>query len=72
MQAQNIVDTCFAAASHAARATILSILNTISPGAWVFQRDMILHIPFIIDLQLIHQRPQVISDKRLRHAKFRH
>ena len=69
-QAQNIVDTCFAAASYAARATIHSILR-ISPGAWVFQRDMILNIPLITDLQLIHQRRQVIIDERLRRANFR-
>ncbi len=54
-QAQNILDTCFATASYAARTTIHSILR-ISPGAWVFQRDMILNIPLITDLQLIHQR----------------
>ena len=50
-----IVDTCCAAASYAARSTIHSTLR-ISPGAWVFQRDMILNIPLLTDLQLIHQR----------------
>jgi hypothetical protein len=33
-QAQNIVDTCFAAASYGARATIYSTLR-ISPGRWL-------------------------------------
>jgi hypothetical protein len=70
-QAQNIVDTCFATASYAAQTTIHSILR-ISPGSWVFQRDMILNIPLITDLQLIHQRRQVIIDKRLRRVNFRH
>ena len=59
-QAQNIVDTCFAAASYAARATIHSILR-ISPGAWVFLRD---------DLQFIQQCRQVIIDERLCRVKF--
>ena len=69
-QAQNIVDTCFATASHAARTTIHSILR-LSPGAWVLQRDMILNIPLTTDLQLIHQRRQVIIDERLRRVNFR-
>ena len=36
-----------------------------------FQCDMILNIPLITDLQLIHQRRQVIIDERLRRANFR-
>ncbi len=40
-RAQNIVDTSFAAVSYAARATINSSTLRISPGTWVFQRDMI-------------------------------
>ena len=69
-QAQNIVDTCCAAASYAARSTIHSTLR-ISPGAWVFQRDMILNISLITDLQLIHQCRQVIIDKHLCRVNFR-
>ena len=61
-QAQNIVDTCFAAASYAAQATIHSSTLHISAGAWVFQRDMILNITLITDLQLIYQRRQVTID----------
>ena len=44
----------------------------ISPGSWVFQHDMILNIPLITDLQLIHQRRQVIINERLRRINFRH
>ena len=43
----------------------------ISPGAWVFQRDMILKFPLITDLQLINQHRQVIIDEYLRRANFR-
>ena len=71
-QAQNIfVDTCFAAASYAARASIYSTLR-ISPGTWVFQHDMILNIPLITDLQLILkcQCRQMIIYKFLRCANF--
>jgi hypothetical protein len=32
---------------------------------------MILNIPLITDLQLIHQRRQVIIDERLRRVNFR-
>ena len=67
------VDKCFAAELYAARrATIHSTLRTISPGAWVFQRDMILNIPLITDLQLIHHCRQVIIDERLRRANVCH
>jgi len=70
-QAQNIVDTCFTAASYAARATIYSKLR-VSPGTWVFQHDMILDVPLITDLQLElgYQCRQVKIDKCLRHANF--
>ena len=68
-QAQNTVDTCFAAASYAARATIHRIL-CISPGAWVFQRDMILNILLITDLQFLRQCRQVIIDEKPRQANF--
>ena len=60
----------FCSGSYAAREAIHSILR-ISPGAWVFQRDMILNIPLITDLQLIHQRRQVIIDERLRRVNLR-
>jgi hypothetical protein len=72
-QAQNIfVNTCFAAASYAARASIYSTLR-ISPGTWVFQHAMILNIPLITVLQLIlgYQCRQVIIYKCLRRANFR-
>ena len=68
-QAQNIVDTCFAAASYATRDTIHSTLR-ISPGALVFLCDMILNFSFITDLQLIHHRRQVIIDEKPRQANF--
>ena len=40
-QAQKIVDTCFAAASYAARATIYSTWSISPAGTWVFQHDLI-------------------------------
>ena len=58
------MDTCFSAASYAARATIHSALN-ISPGAWVFQRDMTLNIPLISGSEIIYQHRHVIIDERL-------
>ena len=54
-QANDIVDTSFAAAAYASKTAIHSTLN-ISPGALVFHRDMILNIPLITDLQLLHKR----------------
>ena len=42
-----------------------------SPGALVFQRDMILNIPLITDLLQLYERRQIIIDERLRRANLR-
>ena len=60
-QANDIIDTCFAAAAYANKTAIHRTLN-ISPGALVFHRDMILNIPLITDLQLLHKRRQTLID----------
>ena len=69
-QVNDIMDTCFATAAYASKVAIHCTLN-ISPGALVFQRDMVLNIPLITDLLHIHERRQVIIDDRLRRANLR-
>jgi hypothetical protein len=64
-QAADLIDTALAMAMYATRASIHHSLS-ISPGALAFQRDMILNIPLIADLELIRQRRQVIIDDNLR------
>ena len=51
-------------AAYAARVTIHSSMK-ISPGALVFQRDMLLDIPLIADLHLLQQKRQVLINERL-------
>ena len=63
-QANDIMDTCFATAAHASKVAIHCTLN-MSPGALVFQRDMILNIPLITDLLQLHEWRQVIIDEWL-------
>ena len=64
-QINNIMDTCFATAAYASKVAIHCTLN-MSPGALVFQRDMILNIPLITDLLQLHERRQIIIDEHLR------
>jgi len=69
-EASLIVDTALQTAAYAARAAIHGSLK-ISPGALVFQRDMILDIPLIADLELIRQQRQALIDEQLIRANRR-
>jgi hypothetical protein len=69
-QAHDMIDTCLATALHAVRATVHRSLK-ISPGAFVFQRDMFLDIPLIANLEMIQQRRQVLIDERLRRSNMK-
>ena len=69
-QTNDIMDTCFATAAYASKVAIHHTLN-MSPGALVFQSDMILNIPLITDLLHLHERRQIIIDERLRRANLR-
>jgi hydroxypyruvate isomerase len=66
-QANDLVDAALATAQHAMRTTVHRTLN-MSPGALIFQRDMLLNIPLIADLQAIHERRQLIINENLRRA----
>ena len=63
-QINDIMDTCLAMAAYASKVAIHCTLN-MSPGALVFQRDMILNIPLITDPLLLLERKQIIIDERL-------
>ena len=54
-QINDIMDTCFATATYASKVAIHCTLK-MSPGALVFQRDMILNIPLITDLLHLYKR----------------
>ncbi len=43
----------------------------ISPGAFVFQRDMFLNIPLIANLQTIQDKRQVLIDENLRRQNLK-
>ena len=49
------MESCFATAAYASKVAIHCTLN-MSPGALVFQRDMILNIPLITDLLQLHEQ----------------
>lgn len=69
-EAANLVDNCLATAQYASRAAVHRVLN-VSPGAMVFQRDMILPIPLIANFELIRQRRQAIVDDNSRRQNLR-
>jgi len=54
-QAIDIIDTCLANAAYTTRTAIHHTLD-ISPGALIFQRDMILNILLIADLERLRQK----------------
>jgi len=65
--ARELVDTALATAMHALRSSVNRSLQ-MTPGAVVFQRDMLLNIPLIADLHAIRERRQLIIDENLRKA----
>ena len=63
-EAIDILESAVATAQYSARAAVHGALK-ISPGALVFQRDMIMNIPIIADFLSIQKHRQAIVDERL-------
>jgi hypothetical protein len=63
--ANQVMDSALATTMHALRCSMHHALG-MSPGAFVFQRDMFLNIPLIANLQMIQeQRQQVLINEKL-------
>ena len=69
-EAYEIVDSALASAQFAIRAAIHRTLQ-ISPGALVFQRDMLLPIPIIADCNVLRNRRQTLIDENNRRKNLR-
>jgi transposase InsO family protein len=69
-QANDLVDTALATASHALRSTVHSTMG-LSPGSIVFHRDMFLDIPFVADLLMLREKRQAMIDYNLRRENNR-
>lgn len=69
--AENLIDDAIATAMHALRCNPVSTLGNFSPGALVFQRDMLLNIPLIADIITLTQNRQALIDNRLIRANRR-
>ena len=65
LEAQQLVEDALATASHAYRSTIHTTLNA-TPGAIVFNRDMLLDIPYVADLITLRNKRQLRIDENLR------
>jgi hypothetical protein len=66
VNASTMVDDCLALAMKAQRTAIHTALR-LSPGAFVFQRDMLLDIPLIAaNMELIRERRQHLINEQLR------
>ena len=70
VQAHNILDSALASTMHATRCAMHNALG-MSPGAFVFQRDMFLNIPLIANLQTIQDKRQVLIDENLRRQNLK-
>ena len=68
--AQDLVDTALATASHAVRSAIHRTMR-VSPGGLVFHRDMFLDIPLLANLHVIRQNRQRLIDENLRRENLK-
>jgi transposase InsO family protein len=62
--AKQLVNTALANAMYATRASFHSGIKS-TPGALAFNRDMVMNIPFVADLNLIRDHRQQLIDQRL-------
>ena len=69
-QANKIIDTALAATIFALRTAAHNTLHA-SPGSIVYNRDMLLNIPFIADFQNLQQNRQQVVDSNLQQANLR-
>jgi hypothetical protein len=63
-EAAAMVDECLALSMRAQRTAIHTALR-LSPGAFVFQRDMLLDIPLIANIELIREWKQHLINEQL-------
>ena len=63
--ADSVVDEAIATAMHACRCAPNTSLGNFTPGALVFQRDMLLDLPLVADLLTLTQHRQVLIDHHL-------
>ena len=70
LAAAHLVDDALATASYALRTTVHNTLGY-SPGSIVFNRDMVLDVPYIADLHLLRYKRQQRIDHNLRTANNR-
>ena len=69
-QANEIIDTALAATIFALRTAAHNTLHT-APGSIVYNRDLLLNIPFIADLPKLQQNRQQVVDSNLQQANLR-
>lgn len=65
IEAERLIDDAIATAMHAHRCSPNSALGNFSPGALVFQRDMLLDIPVLCDILTLTKHRQAVIDHRL-------
>jgi hypothetical protein len=68
--ANTMVDECSASAMRAHRTAIHGVLR-LSPGAFVFQQDMLLDVPIIANMNIIQERRQHLINEQLRRHNAR-
>ena len=58
---EQLIDNTLASAMYATRCAVNAALKT-SPGALVYNRDMVMDIPLITDLNIIRDKRQHLID----------
>ena len=64
IEANQVLNNALATAMHEPRCAVNSTLQN-SPGAIVYNRDMLMDVPLIADLTVIRDRRQALVDKNL-------
>ena len=65
-----VIDYALQVATYAMRTTVHRTLG-ISPGSLVFQRDMIMDLPFVADLLTLRNKRQELIDYNLRRENYK-
>ena len=64
MEANQVLDNTVATAMHATRCVVNATLQN-SPGATVYNQDMLIYVLLIVDLTVIRDQRQALVDKNL-------
>ena len=69
-EVRQVIENCLATAQYATRVQTNRSLG-VSPGELVYQRDMFINLPVVVDIMRIRDKRQVVIDENLRRENKR-